>query len=401
MSPEDRLDILLSAPGRGGREIPPAVDDAALAPLLSAVGRLREIGSQEPRSAFALDLERRLLAHASDLARSDAYAPVPQGQPARRAPLPITSARRPAPWWQTRLAQAVAAAALLLVGTGGLLTAGAMAAPGSPLFGLHRWEQGVRVALDTSAADRARLHLQYLAGALTALDGEVARNAGGGSYRDALSTVRDEDGAAEHDIAAVTPGAEHDSLAAQLSGLRQREHTSLRAALKVPLEWSSRIQTTQALGGLGEQIPMISSVTLDHTGSGDGHIWRIVLVGSGYLPGAVLVADGRPVGTVQSVTATRLVAIWTGDDGGLSAGDLGVLNPDGTAASAKAIQRDHGGEDKVPSPGAGGTPGKGDGRDGHGGQGSGEDATPAATATGQPDPTVEPSESPTPVPSHH
>lgn len=394
MSPEDRLDALLSASGRvGGMQTPLSEEEAALAPLLAAAARVRVLAGEAPRPAFARDLEQRLLARAGVSADEQTTT---SGSAASGSTLPAAMptplvrtgggprARR---WWRRRLVQAVAAAAVLVIGAGGVFTAGAMAAPGSPFFGLHRWEQGVRAALDTSAAGRARLHLQYLTDALTALDAAVARNNGSGAYRDALATVRDEDGAAAREIASVAPGEERDALAARLAALRDRERASLRGALGTPLEWPSRLLTTQALGGLGEQVPTIDDVSFERADTGDGRTWRIVLTGAGYQPGAVFVLRGRPIGAIQTLTATQMVILWSGDDRSFPDGALGILNPDGSAAATGAIQPGvDDGQGGSSTPGVASTPGKGDG--GHGDRGGkGATPTPSPTPTGKPTPT--------------
>lgn len=406
MSPEDRLDALLSANGQAETmQSVLGADDAAFVPLLQAAVRVSAIGAEAPRPAFADALERRLLARVGALANRRTTAigantatglvsPV-----AMPASLSATRGRSTArPWWRIRLIQAAAAAAVLVVGAGSVLAAAAMAAPGSPLFGLHRWEQGVRAALDTSAADRARTHLQYLTDALTALDAAVAHHDSGGAYRDALVTVRDEDGAAAREIAGVAPAGDRDALAARLTALRDRERASLRAGLGAPLEWPSRLLTTQALGALGEHVPSIASITAERADPGDGHTWRIVLAGAGFQPGAVFALNGKPIGAVQTITSTQMVVLWSGNGRDLQDGALGIVNPDGSAAATRALRSGaDDGQGDSSTPGAEVTPGKGDGGNGdHGGQGNNKGATP--TATGATRPTESANGTPTPSP---
>lgn len=404
MSPEDRLDVLLSRVRVGKVPAPLSAEEQSLAPLLEAAARVSVTASATPRPAFADELERRLLARAGAIANeqrssmSATAAPAAVSHAATTTRFSMTGGRSTARrWWHARVAQAMAAAVVLAIGTGGVFTAAAMAAPGNPLFALHRWEQGVRAALGTSAADRAQTHLQYLKDALTALDAAVLHH-DGGAYRDALATVRDEDGAAAREIGAMPAAGDRDALAAQLATFRARERASLRAALASPLEWTSRLQSTQALGGLGEQVPTIASITAERADPGDAHTWRIVLVGTGFQPGAVFALDGKPIGAVQTLTSTQMVVLWSGNVRDLPDGAPGIVNPDGSAAATGTPRPDaNDGQDDSSTPGASGTPGKGDGHGGdHGGTGGNKGATPTATVVTRP--TESANGTPTPAP---
>src|SRR5262249_26521769 len=94
--------------------------------------------------------------------------------------------------------QLVAAAVLVLIVTTSVLTAAAAASAGSgsPLFGLHRAEQNVRVQLASSQGDRVRLHLSYAYEALSQLDGAVRHGSGDPTYTGALAIFLTEQQAA-------------------------------------------------------------------------------------------------------------------------------------------------------------------------------------------------------------
>src|SRR5258707_10541742 len=110
------------------------------------------------------------------------------------------------PLWQ------MVAAAVLVPGAGvSALTAAAAAGPGSPLFGLHRAEQNVRVQFASSQSDRVRLHLSYADEALSQLDRAVAQQAGDPAYRAALTTFLTEQRAAAQGVAALPAGGGPDA----------------------------------------------------------------------------------------------------------------------------------------------------------------------------------------------
>src|SRR5690349_7104178 len=176
MQTEDRLDVLLSARLHTTSQLPDtwvAVDDELL-PLLQAADALRPFRSAQPSADFAKTMEVRLLAlNASLIEQVDEPAATDDTDgsqapnlwswpaPAERETVRHRHwqrVRRP----QRRVWQAIAAAALLFIAGVSILTAAAASAgPGSPLYGLHRVEQSVRVQLAPSQGDRVRLHLSY------------------------------------------------------------------------------------------------------------------------------------------------------------------------------------------------------------------------------------------------
>jgi hypothetical protein len=407
MQPEDRLDALLSSRGMNSHlhADQPAANslnghDAhdGLQPLLDAAGRLTALANVEPSSDFSARLESEIFAQAALLEAQHGFESMQANAPTlppeqdmaafvrddtptlpgiewgatyddatemdlvplrpRGDALPRQQAR-----WMRLLGPALAAALLLALGTA-TFTAVAAAGPGSPLYGLHRWEQGVQLSMAGSAADRTRLHLTYAQNALTALNAAVAQHDTGTAYDDALATFRDEMGAAATDLDSVPAGSDHDALAAQLTQVRGQGRADLRTALAV-LPWLQRVTTTTVLAALGDTVPRVTQVDMVYSGHGQ-HLWQITVAGSGFQQGAVLLVNGQPAGTVTSVTATTLVAQMSGDDSAPLPGSVGVANPDNTAALTSAISSHEQEGGGTPTPQQ--TPG-GDDHGGHGGGG--------------------------------
>jgi len=388
MQIEDRLDALLTTRLNGTPQSAWAVIDDELMPLLWAADALEPLRGAQPSTEFARSLERRLLAYAaSRAADSDVPAPVSsvaenrlseESSPASSAePRALKrirgrlSARVRHPW------QFVAAAVLLLiVGASVLSTAAASAGPGSPLFGLHRAEQNVRVQLTSSQGDRVRLHLSYAHEALTALDSAVAQRSGDPAYSSALSTLLTEQQAAADELASMPVGVERDGLSTQLANLRSNARGDLHAALHA-ISWQDRLTTTQALGELGEAILSVQDVKITHVNGQNVHLVQIVVSGTGFTPGAVVMVDSQQVGKTTSASATQLIAEIDTTTTHVPLRAIGVSNPDGTAALSPRIEQDTGaneggGNTGHPTPVAHPTPTP---RDGHGhGNGNGESA---------------------------
>jgi hypothetical protein len=374
MHPEDRLDALLTArrrddgEGRRGSAALDAAGDDALAPLLESAYRLEPLRAAQPDRRFAQALEARLVARATERRRARPVT-VPLARTAQREllglrlRLPVIgrSALRPA---------LVAAVAVLALGLGTLTVAAAAAGPGSPLFGLHRLEQNVQVNVAGDSAARARGHLQLARQWLGAVQSAATQRLGDPTYSDALQALRDEAAAAASEIAQVPPGAARTSLEADLAALQADEMTTLQAAL-APIGWQDRVATTDALGALGAAVPRVSGATL----TASYYHWQVTLTGSGFAPGAVLLVNGRPAGTVTATSAGRLTAELRRDEHEQVPTSLGVGNPDGTAAVTSNIQvprsirpegtpESCGGSGGTATPGTGGgtaTPGTGGG----------------------------------------
>ena len=356
MHPEDRLDALLSAlyepepgqprtsrsragaplNGNGAVGAPgPAGDDTALAPLLETARRLAPLAAAQPDPRFARTLHARVLARAAERR---------EGVGARE----WRSARLQMPargWYGIR--HGLIAATVVLALSLGTLTVAAAANPGSPLFGLHRLEQGVQVAVTGDSASRAHLHLAYARQWLAALSDAAAHHQGD-AYTAALQALQQEDSAAASEIAQTPDKATRAALASELNALHNDERSALRAALPL-VGWPDRVATTQALADLDVTTPMVSGATLS---AGDDS-WDVSVSGVGFETGAVLLVNGQPAGHVTSVTPSALVARLRFSGNSAIPQTLGIGNPDGTAAVTTRISV------KVP-------PAPGDGHEGQG-----------------------------------
>lgn len=403
MQPDERLDALLSQRQSGAGSLAPRGEELAeperayvqpagegemsgLDALLDAADRFAVWGSAEPSAAFADQLEAGLLARFA----ADPQAPVPAMRSDASASDGVIAApvqlsthrprhRRSSPAHASRLLwrSAAAAAVLLVLGASILAAAAASAAPGQPLYGLHRFEQGIRADLSGNQADRVRLHLQYAQDALGAFDAAVTQRSGDAAYDAALSTFTEEERSASEALAGLPSGEERDALAAQLAALHEHGRHDLRAALPA-LDWSARVITTTALAQIGDSVPQIAQTSVTGVRADGNYTWTVTIRGAGFAPGAVLLVDGRPLGTIISLSPTTLVAQLSGNQLPNGSHTFGVGNPDGTAAVVTQItsaagqdgQDDHG---KHGTPGTQSTPGSDDhhgGTDG-GGDGSG------------------------------
>ncbi len=425
MLPEDRFDALLSS----RRTLPQPYaslndDDATFAPLLAAASQLAVLADARPSASFAQALEARFLAHAVTLADANSatllgsitqtppasdyptlpatrtIAGAPVNAPTRQREMPsrrgVTSLRSRFP---RLLPQAIAASLVLILGVG-TLTAAAAARPGRFLFPLRRFEQGLQLGLSGSAADRFRLHLGYANDALTTLDSMHGDSDHGKSaYAQALTTLSDEERAAETELAAVPSGAERDTLTAQLQAFKTQATHDLYAIVgsSAALDWQNRVATTQVLGQLGAQVPHIDAVRLSRiddtsrtgtstSGSRDSHSWQVTISGTGFTPGAQVMLNGHPAGTVTQLSPTQIVAV---DDSGMAAGLIGIQEPDGTAAQANNGSLNDDGHSGTPGVIATPTTRSGDTHSGdgdtHGGKPGGQNATPVVTPSPKPE----------------
>lgn len=373
MDPQAELDQALTSRLRGST----APYSTELEPLLQVAEQLRS-GSGMPSPEFTAALQARIVARTQQLAADRQHVTETLPLPARlqtSGPIRRPDSTRPTPLRRLRTlpAAAVLAASLVIV-IGSTIAFAAGAAPGSSLYGLRRLEQGVRSQLSPDAVSKARLHLSYARDALASLNtADVQGN--DGAYREALNTLASEAQAAESAAAQVPAGADRDALNADLTSFRAQATTDLRAALP-RLSWLARATTTTVLGQFGVPIPQVSKarvVTVHSTSSSHGtssKVLRIVVDGSGFLPGAVILLDGHPVGTMISVTPSEATAQLTSADSIHGDGhSIGIGNPNGMAAYSTKYDT----TDEQDDSGSSGNP-------------NGDQETPVVSPTPTPDP---------------
>lgn len=410
MRPSDRLDAQLSARLADGsaRDLAAPASTAETLPQLMAADVLSQWRSATPRTDYADVLESQLLDHATSVAARGAVQ-TPARAPGREtmvrrgnvSPLePATDSRRLGGGNQGSILPGrtssrdssrfrpfrslVAAALLLLVLGAGMFTAAAQAGPGSPLYGLRRFEQDVRVRMTSSPSDRIRLRLDYAKSDLAVLDKALARQTKGSAYSDALASFQSDIHAIWTDLPALGKGAESDTLAAQVTALEAQGRSDLLHGLHM-LSWTDRVKTTEVLGSLGVPIPAVTMVTITRTHGPSSHITQILIVGSNFQQGVVAEINGVEVGAVLSQSTSQLVIQVEPTFPVTSAKTVGVSNPDGTSAETAdiAVVLDAGngkgsgsGGEATPGPAATVTNGNGNGG-GHPGGGSHGTPTPS------------------------
>jgi hypothetical protein len=316
-----------------------------LAPLLAAADALTPLRRTAPSTAFAHELEARMLRRARQVsedgltftAAEERTTPerLPRSPGGERASARAGRLGRSA--GARRLLWAGAIAATLLCMIGGVFVVAADAQPGAALYVVRLFEQNVRSQLTTNAADRTQLHLDNAAAALQAFDAAVAQHAHGARLTDALNTFVSEHLAAGASLTEVTNSAAHAKLATALDEQRTQATSDLRAALTAQ-DWLVRLQITQALGALNVAVPVVTQVTLSEArdpadSRGEGRITTVTITGAGFQPGAQLLLRGAPTGTTISVSADTFVAqVRAAAQAVASQGPIAVGNPDGTVA---------------------------------------------------------------------
>jgi hypothetical protein len=346
MEQERELDQLISQ-WLTGR---PAQASESLRPLLDAADALTPLRRAAPSAEFARGLEARMLRRARQLAADGPASTAEEARPAPERLSPASLAqgtiaragRLGSTAGARRLLWTGAIAAMLLVALGGVFVVAADAQPGGALYGVRRFEQGIRSQLTTNAADRAQLHLDNAQAALQAFNTAATQHEHGARLTDALDTFVAEHSAAGAALSDVADGAAHARLAAALDRQRALATSDLRAALTAQ-DWAIRLRITQALGTLGVAVPVVTQVTLSEArdpadSRGDGRITTVTISGQGFQAGAQLLLRGAPTGTTISVSTDTLVAqVRAAAQAIASQGLTAVGNPDGTtAASAKA-----------------------------------------------------------------
>ncbi len=440
MQPEDRLEALLSARLTTGEQegpvaLAPEPGDEQLAGLLAIVDALEPLRTIQPDPAFVSALEARLLARAAELksgasaAEDDAtlldadfptvtilpdrhlrnghngtHQPAPPNSGPDDETLPGGSPVLDFPPAGPRRARrmtdngrifrvlwpAVAAAVVLIFGAGAFT---ARAEPGNPLFGARLAAEQLQANFAGSAADKVSLELQHAQDRLSNLN-NVVRTRDNDGYGPALAALREAEQSVVSDLASVPAGNDRNTLAAQLDTLQSNEQAGLFGAFRI-LNWPNRLATTQALGEIGVAVPNVTSAVVRSVGNG-GHV--LVVTGTGFQPGAVLYLNGRQINATGAVSATSATFPLSDQDRHNLRGDLGIQNPDGTAASAARITDNdlnddnggNGGDDThQPTPGA--TPNATETGDDHGGGSKGGSGSPTATPGGSatPTPTVD------------
>src|SRR5260221_4772964 len=222
---------------------------------------------------------------------------------------------------------------LLLLGTGVLVAAAQMTNPDSPLYVVKHWEQQVQVSLAHSPENQAHLDLQFAQDRLKTLV-TLADAAHVQAYSEALVELDQRISAAARVIDALPAGAEHDRVESQLATLQADARHTLRGLLP-QLALSERLLTTDELGRLGDSVPHLVSAEIVLPAHQGGQA-IISISGDDIQPGAHLLVDSWLVEATGSLQNGRDV-FMTNLDGKQQPYNIGILNPDGTAAQTTTI----------------------------------------------------------------
>lgn len=389
MHPEDELEALLNTRVRKPMWSGHVSDEVA--PLLTAAARLAPLRDATPDSAFAADLEQRLMARMrqrpASISAAGAEAPV-------RRSLRFFRASPRAAW------AAVAAALLLTVGLGALT---AKAAPGAPLYVVRQLAQTLAAQALSEPTHDPFAALNQARADLAAFNAAISRGAQPDALT-ALSKLHSDDAQAAQRIRAMTDAATRESAQTQLSAFRQGAEGDLRASLTA-LDWQGRAQVTSELRMWGDADLVVTQVrilqdTANGQNKGQGAPGNATLLiearGAGFAQGAQALVDGKPVGTVISLTPTQIVvrvAASALNPRGASELTIGVANPDGTVAFNPHAQRDD-----HNAPDATETPNPGDHNSDHTGSSNGN-VEPTSTEDANATRTPSPNESASPMPT--
>ena len=321
MKPEEYLDRLIEK-HENGMEPLPVINDEVTASLAAAhaLARLNEI---DIPPNFARKLELSIRSRARDLARqnNNSFSTTrPLSIP--RSPRPQRSQPRHA--WIT----ALGIAAALLLACVGILTASARSLPGDALYSLKQAEEQFTLNFTNNPQDRVNAQINQLHSTLTDLDTVVSAGRGDDAIRQALNTITNKTNNIRTAVAALPPGASRDTAQRNLNNVLGEEDQTVRHLLN-QVDWPTRLAFTGQLGALGDPVPTVTHIT---TLVQSNRTLLITLTGTNFAPGAFLVMDGQQAGIVTGNTQGQLSVIISNATGLFGEHEIGVLNPDGTAA---------------------------------------------------------------------
>ncbi len=333
MKPEEYLDRLIEQREFGMGPLP-AAGNNEIAASLAAAQALAQLLEIDIPPAFAQRLEGSIRARARDLVRQERRTlPLPTAQPldSLRIPGSLDPSRvlrpqrsQPRRTWIS----ALGIAAALVLACVGILTASARSLPGDALYGFKQAEEQLRLNFAGNPQDRLSVQIDQLRSALADLNAVANGERGDGAIRLALNTVADTTNNARGAVAALPAGTARDAAQKNLDSALTGEDQTLRALLS-HTDWATRLAFTGQLSALGDQTPTVIRVTAL---VGRNRALLVTLTGTHFAPGARLVIDGQTAGTITQNTRQQLVAVISNATGLYGEHEIGMLNPDGTAA---------------------------------------------------------------------
>ena len=225
---------------------------------------------------------------------------------------------------------AFAAAVVLLLTFLGITTVAANSLPGDTLYGIRQLEQHVALAWTGDQSAHASLQLTQLQQAIADLSTVVSKHRSDAAISEALATVAADTQASQKAVHGLPAGKPRVALEQTLANTLFDERTSLHRLLP-QVGWESHVAFTRQLGALGEAVPSITGVTVSWD---SGDTLTLTINGKNFAPGARLVIDGSSRGIVLqgSTTTTLRISVHTSDMHYHMMSNIGVVNPDGTAA---------------------------------------------------------------------
>jgi hypothetical protein len=360
MNREDHFDQLIEQHLHDSSWHPASDEDAALLAAAEAVEVLNDL---EVPSTLAARVEQRLRARLW-VQQNGHIGPLAENGSGRLVePFPWSISMHHRRIFRSAWIAALSAAAVLLLFFGvNRVAAGSL--PGDPLYGLKQIQQQMALSNTSSPADRANVQISQLRSALADLEAEVNNGRSDADVTAALQVVANDTQASQAAVDAVPAGAEHNTAAQTLANALQTEHDTLYHLLP-NAHWPLRLEFTQQLGTLGAQVPRVTQVKVI---SESHDTLTLQVTGVNFVPGAQVVINGTPRGTITQVNSTVVVVVIPESAWPESTHTVGVLNPDGTAAqvTVSGDDGDHG-EQETPSPSS--TAGSSDDGGGHNGGG--------------------------------
>lgn len=323
MKSEEYLDRLIESRQYGREPFPPA--DGEVASGLAAARTLERLNELDVPPDFARRLELSIRLRARELAHDH------DSSHADTRPLPVSIPHSPRP---RRLAMhrawiaALGIAAALLLACVGILTVSAQSLPGDPLYGLKQATEQFRMNFSNSPQDRINAQIDQLHSALADLNTVVNNRRSDDAIRVALNSIADDTKSAREAVAAMLTGTDRDTAQQNLQNTLSEEDQTLRSLL-AQVDWTVKVAFTQQLGVLGDPVPTVTHVTTALQSNGT---LLITLTGTNFAPGARLIINGQPAGTVITNMPGKLTAILSNPTGLFNRHSIGILNPDGTAA---------------------------------------------------------------------
>jgi hypothetical protein len=327
MRREERLDLLLEQYKQGS--IDPSSLSAEDAERVAAAASLMRLNTLEVPSAFAERIEERLRTRVHTLRLEG----IPQKSHSRQRTIGYHTI-------PLRKYFALASIILLLalVFTGfGVTRVAANSLPGDPLYQVKRLEQQIVVAQTQDQEQKVSLEIAHVSTALADLSAVVQERRSDTDISAALAVVASDTQGSQQAVNVLPAGQARENLVRTLTVTLNAERTALLHLLP-SLSWSQHLAFTNQLGRVGEQIPLVTRVTVAWNAN---HTLILTITGKNFAPGVRPIIAEVSRGIVMQQTSTMLkIVVNAADLPDEHAYSVGVANPDGTVAQIM-VSGDH------------------------------------------------------------